>query len=93
MAFTVNPFATGIASAIASISLHDGFYFRIVLYFVLVLVAIIYVCAYASKIKRIPQSRLCILKKMNIMNILLKKMRFLLEIMLKIFLNLLLLIN
>lgn len=54
MASTVNPFATGIASAIASISLQDGFYFRIVLYFVSVLVAIIYVCAYASKIQKDP---------------------------------------
>ncbi len=58
MASTVNPFATGIASAIASISLQDGFCFRIVLYFVLVLVAIIYVCAYASKIQKDPSKSL-----------------------------------
>ncbi|WPM05509.1 YfcC family protein [Borreliella sinica] len=58
MASTVNPFATGIASAIASISLQDGFYFRIILYFVSVLVAIIYVCAYASKIKKDPSKSL-----------------------------------
>ncbi|WP_301409868.1 YfcC family protein [Borreliella tanukii] len=58
MASTVNPFATGIASAIASISLQDGFYFRIVLYFVSVLVAIIYVCVYASRIKKDPSKSL-----------------------------------
>lgn len=58
MASTVNPFATGIASAIASISLQDGFSFRIVLYFVSVLVAIIYVCVYASKIKKDPSKSL-----------------------------------
>ncbi|WKD00236.1 YfcC family protein [Borreliella bissettiae] len=58
MASTVNPFATGIASAIASISLQDGFYFRIVLYCVSVLAAIIYVCVYASKIKKDPSKSL-----------------------------------
>ncbi len=58
MASTVNPFATGIASAIASISLQDGFYFRIVLYFVSVLAAITYVCVYASKIKKDPSKSL-----------------------------------
>ncbi|WKC88471.1 YfcC family protein [Borreliella japonica] len=58
MASTVNPFSTGIASAIASIDLRDGFYFRIVLYLVSVSVAIIYVCAYASKIKKDPSKSL-----------------------------------
>ncbi|WKC79286.1 YfcC family protein [Borreliella turdi] len=58
MASTVNPFATGIASEIASISLQDGFYFRIVLYFVSVLIAIIYVSVYASKIKKDPSKSL-----------------------------------
>ncbi|WKC75622.1 YfcC family protein [Borreliella yangtzensis] len=58
LASTVNPFATGIASAIASISLQDGFYFRIVLYFVSVIVAVIYVCVYASRIKKDPSKSL-----------------------------------
>ncbi|QFI14929.1 YfcC family protein [Borrelia maritima] len=58
MASTVNPFATGIASAIASISLQDGFYFRVVLYVISVLVAIVYVCVYASKIKKDPRKSL-----------------------------------
>ncbi|AIJ30185.1 YfcC family protein [Borreliella valaisiana] len=58
MASTVNPFATGIASAIASISLQEGFYFRIVLYFVSVLVAVIYVFIYASRIKKDPSKSL-----------------------------------
>ncbi|QUG72658.1 YfcC family protein [Borreliella afzelii] len=63
MASTVNPFATGIASAIASISLQDGFSFRIVLYFISILVAIIYVCVYASRIKKDPSKSLVYSKK------------------------------
>lgn len=63
MASTVNPFATGIASAIASISLQDGFSFRIVLYFISILVAIIYVCVYASTIKKDPSKSLVYSKK------------------------------
>ncbi|ACH93778.1 YfcC family protein [Borrelia duttonii] len=55
MASTINPFATGIASAIAGIEIKDGFYFRIVLYVVSVFVAIAYVLIYAIRVKNDPK--------------------------------------
>ncbi|AWG43187.1 hypothetical protein CR532_04440 [Candidatus Borreliella tachyglossi] len=58
MASTVNPFATGIASAIAGIDLREGFYFRIILYVISVLVAIIYVLIYAVRVKNDPRKSL-----------------------------------
>ncbi|QMU99583.1 YfcC family protein [Borrelia sp. A-FGy1] len=54
MASTINPFSTGIASAIAGIDLNDGFYFRLILYVVSTLIAIIYVLVYALKVKKDP---------------------------------------
>ncbi|BDU62472.1 arginine:ornithine antiporter [Candidatus Borrelia fainii] len=55
MASTINPFATGIASAIAGIEIKDGFYFRIILYIFSVSVAIVYVLIYAIRIKNDPK--------------------------------------
>ncbi|UGQ16491.1 YfcC family protein [Borrelia sp. RT5S] len=63
MASTINPFATGIASAIAGIDLNEGFYFRIVLYVVSTLVAIIYVLVYAVRVKNDPTKSIVYAKR------------------------------
>lgn len=52
---TVNPFATGIASGFAGISLGDGMILRVMMFIVFEIVAILYVMSYASRIKRNPQ--------------------------------------
>ncbi|MFL1781239.1 YfcC family protein [Candidatus Hepatincolaceae symbiont of Richtersius coronifer] len=54
MASTVNPFATGIASNIAQISLKDGFFLRIAFLVCSVIISMIYVSWYASKVKKDP---------------------------------------
>src|SRR4051812_26823775 len=46
---TVNPFATGVASDAAGISLGDGIGLRVAMWFVLVPIAILYVIRYAKK--------------------------------------------
>ncbi|MDR0483832.1 MAG: YfcC family protein [Alphaproteobacteria bacterium] len=51
---TVNPFATGIASAIAGISIQDGFSLRVVMYVVGVILSCAYVLWYAVRIKKDP---------------------------------------
>ncbi|AHH08818.1 YfcC family protein [Borrelia anserina] len=55
MASTINPFATGIAAAIAGIGIKEGFYFRIILYLISVFVAIVYVLIYAIRVKDNPK--------------------------------------
>ncbi|WAZ70086.1 YfcC family protein [Borrelia miyamotoi] len=55
MASTINPFSTGIASAIAGIEIKEGFYFRIILYIISVFLAIVYVLVYASRVKSDPK--------------------------------------
>src|SRR4051812_23667006 len=54
IASTVNPFATGVASDAAGISIGDGIGLRIVLWFVLVAFAIGYVIFYARRISANP---------------------------------------
>jgi len=51
---TVNPFATGIASGFAGISLGDGILLRLVMLTVLLVIAIWYVSSYAAKVKADP---------------------------------------
>ena len=58
LASTVNPFATGAASAAADISIGDGIGLRLVMYVVLTAVAIAYVVRYASRVKRDPSRSL-----------------------------------
>lgn len=55
---TVNPFATGIASGFAGISLGDGLLLRVLMLVVLEAVAIIYVMRYAAKVHSDPQRSL-----------------------------------
>ena len=58
LASTVNPFATGAASAAADISIGDGIGLRLVMYVVLTAVVIAYVVRYASRVKRDPSRSL-----------------------------------
>lgn len=51
LASTVNPFATGVASDAAGISVGDGIVLRVILWVVLVTVAIGYVVLYARRVK------------------------------------------
>jgi uncharacterized ion transporter superfamily protein YfcC len=51
---TVNPFATGVASDAAGISITDGLGLRLVMWLVLVPVAIAYVLWYGSRVRRDP---------------------------------------
>lgn len=53
---TVNPFATGIASGFAGVSLGDGLVLRLVLLVVSLLLAIAYVMKYAAKTKASPEA-------------------------------------
>ncbi|MFD6533234.1 YfcC family protein [Streptomyces sp. NPDC060184] len=51
---TVNPFATGVASSAADISLGDGIVLRGLMWIVLTAVTIAYVVRYASRVRRDP---------------------------------------
>jgi uncharacterized ion transporter superfamily protein YfcC len=55
MGSTVNPFATGVASDAAGISLGEGIGLRIAMWFVLVALAIAYVLWYARRVTRLPE--------------------------------------
>lgn len=54
LASTVNPFATGVASGSADISIGDGIAFRLLMYVVLVPVGVWWVVRYARKVKTDP---------------------------------------
>ncbi|MGZ4438402.1 MAG: YfcC family protein [Acidimicrobiales bacterium] len=54
LASTVNPFATGVASASAGISIGDGIAYRFLMYVVLVPVAVLFVLRYAKRVKADP---------------------------------------
>ena len=54
MASTINPFATGVASGAAEISIGDGIGLRLIMYVVLTSVTIGYVVRYARKVKANP---------------------------------------
>ncbi|WP_424217421.1 YfcC family protein (plasmid) [Streptomyces sp. BI20] len=56
---TVNPFATGVASSAAGISLGDGIVLRFVMWAVLTAVTVLYVIRYARRVRRDPESSLC----------------------------------
>ncbi|MFD9634481.1 YfcC family protein [Streptomyces violascens] len=55
---TVNPFATGVASSAAGISLGDGIVLRFVMWVVLTAVSILYVVRYGRRIQRDPSRSL-----------------------------------
>ena len=56
IASTVNPFATGIASGFAGVSLGDGILLRLVMWVAFEAAAIGFVMAYAAKVKRDPSA-------------------------------------
>ena len=56
LASTVNPFATGVASDAAGISIGDGIGFRALMYVLLVPVGILFVLRYARKVKADPSA-------------------------------------
>ena len=58
LASTVNPFATGVASGAAGISIGDGIVFRFLMYLVLVPVGVWWVLRYAKKVKADPSKSL-----------------------------------
>ncbi len=55
---TVNPFATGVASSAADISLGDGIVLRFVMWVVLTAVTVAYVIRYARRVRRDPERSL-----------------------------------
>ncbi|MFE4858663.1 YfcC family protein [Streptomyces sp. NPDC056670] len=55
---TVNPFATGVASSAAGISLGDGIVLRFVMWVVLTAVSILYVVRYGRRVQRDPSKSL-----------------------------------
>ncbi|MFJ6792869.1 YfcC family protein [Streptomyces sp. NPDC091268] len=56
---TVNPFATGVASSAADISLGDGIVLRFAMWLVLTLVTVLYVVRYARRVQKDPGRSLC----------------------------------
>ena len=58
LASTVNPFATGIASGFAGVSLGDGLMTRVIMLVLFDAVAIWYVMAYAAKVRSHPEKSL-----------------------------------
>lgn len=55
LASTVNPFATGVASDTAGISIADGIVWRLVFLVIMVAISIFYVYSYATKIEKNPE--------------------------------------
>ena len=55
LASTVNPFATGVASDTAGVSIADGIIWRLVFLVVMVIISILYVYKYAVKIEKNPE--------------------------------------
>ncbi|MEV6952544.1 YfcC family protein [Streptomyces sp. NPDC051183] len=56
---TVNPFATGVASSAADISLGDGIFLRFAMWLVLTAVTVLYVIRYARRVQKDPAKSLC----------------------------------
>ncbi|WP_442814842.1 YfcC family protein [Streptomyces sp. NBC_01298] len=56
---TVNPFATGVASSAAGISLGDGIGLRFLMWIVLTTVTVLYVIRYARRVQKDPSKSIC----------------------------------
>ncbi len=63
LASTINPFATGVASAFAGISVADGLVSRLLILIVCTTIAIIFVMRYAEKVRKDPSKSLVFDKK------------------------------
>jgi uncharacterized ion transporter superfamily protein YfcC len=59
---TINPFATGVASGAADISIGDGIVLRLIMYVVLTAITIAYVVRYAVRVKADPSKSFLIAK-------------------------------
>lgn len=59
MCSTVNPFATGVASSAADISLGDGIGLRFLMWIVLTTVTVLYVIRYARRVQKDPSKSIC----------------------------------
>ena len=55
LASTVNPFATGVASDTAGVSIADGIVWRLIFLVVMLAISILYVYRYATKIEKNPE--------------------------------------
>ncbi len=58
LASTVNPFATGVASEAAGVSIGNGIGYRLLMYVVLVPIGVAFVLRYASRVKADPSTSL-----------------------------------
>ncbi|NKZ21280.1 YfcC family protein [Streptococcus ovuberis] len=58
LASTINPFATGAASAAAGVSVADGLIWRVVFFVVMLGASMVYVARYAEKVKKDPTKSL-----------------------------------
>ncbi|HEU4490085.1 MAG TPA: hypothetical protein VFR74_04365 [Jiangellales bacterium] len=58
LASTVNPFATGVASDAAEISVGDGFPLRLLMWVGLTAVAVVFVTRYARRVHKVPERSL-----------------------------------
>lgn len=56
LASIINPFAAGIASSIAGISPGNGIVMRVLMFIVFMAIISFYICRYADKVKKNPQS-------------------------------------
>ena len=56
LASTVNPFATGPASAMAGISMADGIFLRVIFFFAMYIVGAYYVSRYAKRVQENPKN-------------------------------------
>jgi uncharacterized ion transporter superfamily protein YfcC len=56
---TVNPFATGVASSAANVSMGDGIELRVLMWLVLTAVTIGYVVRYGGRVRKDPSRSLC----------------------------------
>ncbi len=63
LASTINPFATGIASSIAEISIKDGMNYRILAWVIMVFTSVAYVMRYAMVVKKDPTKSLLTLEQ------------------------------
>lgn len=63
LASTVNPFATGVASATAGVSVADGIFWRLLFLIIMLSMSIFYVYRYADKIKKDPTKSLVYKKR------------------------------
>lgn len=63
---TLNPFTVGVAQGIAEVELYSGIVYRVLCWFVFMTIAIVYIFAYANKVKKDPRKSLLYGEKISI---------------------------